>query len=477
VSGDTLFYTGSTYRGLPVWYSTDPKTGLFKRMTDKNALPTWDPGFLLDDDGRLYEYYGSSNEYPLKGVEIGRDDFYPVGKISDIMTLHPDRHGWERFGMNNDDTTTLNPFMEGSWVNKHNGKYYFQYGAPGTEFKVYADGVYVSDHPLGPYTYQKHNPMSYKPGGFVLGAGHGGTFADVYDNYWHVATCMISLKYKFERRIGIYPAGFDRDGVMYANTSFGDYPCHVPVAAEDHIKGNFTGWMLLSYGKQMVASSFDSIYVPQNASDENIRTFWSASSGDAGEWIQMDLGDFKDVYALQINYYDHKADQFNRAMDLYHQYKIYHSPDGQNWELLVDKSDNGMDVPHDYIQLLKPVHTRFLKLENIHIAAGHFAVSDFRVFGNASGAKPETVQMFRVNRSKADSRNARITWRKSDDAYGYNIYYGIAPDKMYNCITVYGENEYDFRGLDVETEYFFTVEALNESGISPRLSPIKIKIS
>ena len=55
-------------------------------------------------------------------------------------------------------------------MTKHNGKYYFQYGAPGTEFKVYADGVYVSDKPMGPFTYQKHNPMSYKPGGFVQGA-------------------------------------------------------------------------------------------------------------------------------------------------------------------------------------------------------------------------------------------------------------------------------------------------------------------
>ena len=40
-------------------------------------------------------------------------------------------------------------------------KYYFQYGAPGTEFKVHADGVYVSDSPLGPFVYQKHNPMCY----------------------------------------------------------------------------------------------------------------------------------------------------------------------------------------------------------------------------------------------------------------------------------------------------------------------------
>ena len=60
------------------------------------------------------------------------------------------------------------PFPAMFFRTKHNGKYYFQYGAPGTEFKVYADGVYVSDSPLGPFTYQQHNPMSYKPGGFLI---------------------------------------------------------------------------------------------------------------------------------------------------------------------------------------------------------------------------------------------------------------------------------------------------------------------
>jgi len=54
VSGDTLFYVGSTYRGLPVWYSTDPKSGRFKRKIESVALPFWDPGLFLDDDGRLY---------------------------------------------------------------------------------------------------------------------------------------------------------------------------------------------------------------------------------------------------------------------------------------------------------------------------------------------------------------------------------------------------------------------------------------
>ncbi|WP_418391080.1 hypothetical protein, partial [Akkermansia sp.] len=32
-------------------------------------------------------------------------------------------------------------YIEGPWLTKHNGKYYMQYGAPGTEFNVYADGV------------------------------------------------------------------------------------------------------------------------------------------------------------------------------------------------------------------------------------------------------------------------------------------------------------------------------------------------
>lgn len=62
-----------------------------------------------------------------------------------------------------------------------------------------------------------------------------------------MGTCMLSLKYKFERRIGLYPTTFDPDGVMYSTTAFGDYPCW---NADYDIKNpadRFTGWMLLSY--------------------------------------------------------------------------------------------------------------------------------------------------------------------------------------------------------------------------------------
>jgi beta-xylosidase len=469
VVADTLFYTGSTYEGLPVWYTTSPKSGKFRRGVERNTLPSWDPCLFLDDDGKLYLYYGSSNEYPLKAVQVSRMDFSPISKIYDALALHPKDHGWERFGMNNDDEVTLAPFTEGAYMTKHNGKYYLQYGAPGTEFKVYADGVYVSDNPLGPFVYQKHNPMSYKPGGYVQGSGHGGTFADNAGNYWHVSTCMLSLKYKFERRIGLYPVGFDADGIMYSSAAFGDYPNWNVEKNIANPADRFTDWMLLSYGKPATVSSYDNAerYPASAITDESLRSYWAAASGNPGEWVIVDLESPKTVQAIQVNYYDHKAQQFDRANDIYHQYRIFASENGEDWTLVIDKSDNDRDVPHDYVELQSPLRARYIKLENLHMPTGNFALSGLRVFGSAEGVAPAAVKKLKVDRDKDDPRNAMISWTPVDGAYGYNIYYGIAPDKLYNAITVYGDTQYDMRGLDRATEYYFSIEALGESGRSP----------
>ena len=475
VAGDTLFYTGSTYEGLPVWYSTSPYSGRWKQAIHRNQLPSWDPCLFLDDDGKLYLYYGSSNEYPLKAVEISREDFSPISRIYDVVLLHPKEHGWERFGMNNDDEVTLKPFTEGAYMTKHNGKYYLQYGAPGTEFKTYADGVYVSDSPLGPFEYQKHNPMCYKPGGFVRGSGHGGTFADKYNNYWHVATCMLSLKYKFERRIGLYPTAFDQDGVMYSSTSFGDYPNW---NADQNIKNpddRFTGWMLLSYGKKVTVSSTDSTLCAKALTDEDIRTYWSAKSGESGEWAKVDLGATKDIKAIQLNFYDHHTVQHNRANDVYYQYRIWASDDNKQWMLAVDKSDNDKDAPHDYLELDSTLRARYLKVENIRMPSdGYFCLSDIRVFGYAEGEKPKAVKGFKAQRDhKHDARNVMLSWEKADRAYGYLIRYGTDVNKLYNSILVYDDTQYDMRGLDISTTYYFSIQAIGETGCSVPSKSIK----
>lgn len=75
---------------------------------------------------------------------------------------------------------------------------------------------------MGPYTYQKHNPVSYKPGGYMNGAGHGSTVLGPGGQYWHFASMSLSINVNWERRLCMFPAGFDKDGIMYVDTRFGD---------------------------------------------------------------------------------------------------------------------------------------------------------------------------------------------------------------------------------------------------------------
>ena len=417
-------------------------------------------------------YNGSSNKYPLYGVELNRKTFEPIGGRVEMYLLEPERYGWQRFGEYLDNTF-LDPFIEGAWMTKHNGKYYFQYGAPGTEFSGYGDGVVVGDKPLGNNFIPQSDPLSYKPGGFARGAGHGSTFQDNDSNYWHISTIAISVKNNFERRLGIWPAGFDKDDVMYMDAAFGDYPHYLPNGI-DHSKSGFTGWMLLNYKTPVSVSSTLGGYHANNAVDENIKTYWSAASGNKGEWIQTELNTLSTVKAIQINYADQDAAFLGKQTNIYHQYKLYYSVDGKKWNILVDKSNNKTDVPHDYIELEKPVQAKFLKLENVHMPTGKFASSGFRVFGNGNGAKPDCVKQFIVLRTEKDKRSAWLKWRPVDNAIGYNIYTGIAPDKLYNCIMVYDVNEYYDKAMDKNKSYYFSIEAFNENGVSKRTAAIKV---
>lgn len=475
VIGDTMLVFGSTYTNkFTLWMSTDPKNNVWKPLVDSFEIGGWDPAFFTDDDGRLYMYNGSSNRYPVYGVELDRKTFKPIGTRTPMYLLQDWRYGWQRFGENMDNTF-LDPFIEGAWMTKHNGKYYFQYGAPGTEMSGYADGVVVGNKPLfdGAETQPQSDPLSFKAGGFSRGAGHGSTFQDKYNNYWHISTSIICVKNTWERRMGIWPAGFDKDDVMYCNTAFGDYPHRLPSPqGEGPAGGYFTGWMLLNYKKPVTVSSTLGSYYANNAVDESIKTYWSAATANAGEWIQSDLGTISTVNAIQINYADQDAEFVGKQTNIYHQYKLYYSIDGKKWTILVDKSANKKDVPHDYVELATPVQARYIKLENMHMPTGKFAISGLRVFGNGNGARPKAVKDMYVLRTEKDKRSAYIKWNPVDDAFAYNLYYGTAPDKLYSCIMVHDFNEYWFKAMDSQKAYYFSIEAINENGVSARM-PVK----
>lgn len=461
VVDDAVYFIPSSRRSSLFYKSTDPKSGKWELAT--KSIPGWDPALFYDEDGRVYYYCGCSNRAPIQGVELDKSSLQPKGEMINFFKGNKEEHGWERRG---DKHELPNPaWIEGPWMTKHAGTYYLQYAAPGTEFKSYADGVYTSKNPLGPFKYEPYSPFSHKPGGFIGGAGHGATFRDKYGNYWRVVTMVISVLDMFERRVGIFPAGFDEDGVMYANTLLADFPQIMPAGKRDPFANNLADWMLLSYGKKVEASSSIPEHEPNLAFDENVKTWWSAANSNKSEWLKVDLGQICRVNAVQVNFAEHEARLFGREKPIYHQYILEYSNDNEIWEKLVDKSNNVKDVPHDYIHLSQPVKARFIKLINVHTPGdGLFAIRDLRLFGNGLRKVPQKADGLTVDRDPGDRRTARITWKKSKDAAGYIIRYGITPGKLYNQYQVMGKTELKINSLNRDVVYYFAIDVFNENG-------------
>ena len=464
-----LYVCGNPSGAMSILYTDNPKRG------DWKAVPSvlhdlQDPALFIDDDERAYMYWGSSNRWPIRGKELDmKNKFLPIAKKPDsLLFLRPDIYGWERFGENH--TSDIKPFIEGAWMTKHNGKYYLQYAAPGTQFNVYGDGVYVGKSPLGPFQYAAHNPFCYKPGGFATGAGHGSTVCGPGGIYWHFGTIHLSINYKFERRLCMFPTFFDEDGAMYSDTYFGDYPHYSPdQVSRQTTSGGFRGWMLLSYGKPVKASSQLESYPVENVTDENLKTFWVAGKNDDKQWVEIDLEEVSDVYALQLNFFDYEETGFwGRMPNLRQRYLVEASVDGARWRVLVDYRNSFRDAPHNYIELDQPIEARYIRYRHHYVPGKNLAMGDIRVFGLGRGKKPATVKGFTVVR-EADERNARISWKSVKGAQGYNVLWGVAPDKLYSSWMVYGDNSLDLRALTVGQKYYFAIEAFNENGISQRV--------
>ena len=344
-----------------------------------------------------------------------------------------------------------------------------QYAAPGTQLKSYCDGVYVADSALGKYKLQPHNPMSYKPEGFIAGAGHSGTFKDKYGNYWHITTMTISKKHIFERRLGLFPVAFDKDSLMYSYTGFGDYPYSYLNKKTDNINSILKGWMLLSYNKPVtVSSTLDTVKTkPSYAVNEDIRTWWSAATGNKGEFLSVDLLNKSTIHAIQLNFEDVDTKTLGRPSDnIGYQYLIEASENGEQWHAIIDKSISTEDLTHPYFELPKPIKARYIRVTNIAIPSGKFAISGLRVFGFSNSSKPTPVQDFEVKRTFTDTRVVQLKWNKQPNVTGYNIRYGISKNKLYQNYIVYDSDNITIRSLLRDSQYWFTIDAFNENGIT-----------
>ncbi len=521
VVGEYVYFSASKRDENCNFYRTkDVINGPYEEIP--GTFDFWDPNLFADDDGRLYFYWGCSNITPVWGVELDPKTMHPLTERTELISGAPFERGYERMGVDNSEFPrseeevemmfqgflkqrgmtvdqipesqrtpirgmfTRRPFIEGPWMEKYNGTYYLQYACPGAEFNVYADGVYISKSPLGPFELARNNPFSYHPGGYMPGAGHGSTMWDKHGNFWHTSTMRISVNHQFERRVGIWPAGFDQDGELFCNTNYGDWPIAVEERLQDPWKN--PEWFMLSYGSNVTASSFKEGKEPQLAVNEDSKTWWVPQDTDQKPWLLVDLGKSMDVRAIQVNFADDELQlepygpiggsftqpRYIEERDLVTRYILEGSADGETYFTIEDKSQAKTDLSHDFLVREEGLEVRFLKLTVLEVPYGVTpAVSGLRVFGIGDGNTPEAPAFAAVRSKDALDLNVTISARK--DAVGYNILWGHEKEKLYHSYQIYVPVEELGKDCVIEKRvgalvknqnYFVRVDAYNANGIT-----------
>lgn len=476
----------------------------------------WDPNLFVDDDGRVYFYWGCSNETPIWGVELNPETMEPVGEKRELISGNPKKYGYERVGEDNSRLPkseaeieaafqhfvkaqgtpieqippqyvplikgmfTDKPYIEGAWMDKHQGKYYLQYAFAGTQYNTYGDGVYVSDSPLGPFVLAENNPYSYHPGGFMPGAGHGSTMEDLFGNIWHTATMRISVNHDFERRVGIWKAAYDEEGELCCNQRYGDWPIAVGDGKDDDIWAN-PEWMLLSYGKRVSASSYVEGKEPNLVCNENVQNWWQAKTNHTDEWLLMDLGKEMDVRGIQVNFADDEImipvpgeirgttqARYIEEAELKTQYLLEGSLDGEEFFVLEDKRESNSDLSHDFLVWEKGVKTRFVKISRMKVPYDQNpCISGLRVFGKCGGELPQQAN-YTIERISAIDMNVQILnpeISSTAEPVGYNILWGQDKDKLYHSYLTY-EPVKRIGALVEGKSYFVRVDTFNQCGIT-----------
>lgn len=439
-----------------------------------------DPGWLYDDpatggDGFVYLYRGLSHRDPIEVLKLDpRNDMRVVEGPYHVCWPDCENRGFEVAG---DDNTRYDgkDTQEGPWPVKHNGKYYLTCAVPGTQYATYSDNCYVADHPFGPFRFCWHSPVSWKATGFTQGAGHGCVTRDLNGNWWKVDTCRT---FGFDRRLVLLPAMFDEKGDFYANTVRSDYPFYLPGKNRQPFDVTGPAWELLSLGKPATASSN-----PKEAGkafDESIQTAWIAATDKPGEWLQVDLGRVCAVHSVQVNFMNKRQTLAGgRDVDWAYRYLLEFSADGKTWRPLVDRRRQTVCRQHEYVEFEKAVGARHVRYTNTgeQVPGGcRLAVSGLRIFGTSVGPKPAAVAVARLvaERCADDNRKATVRWPAVPGAQGYIVRYGLSPDRLHTHFQVLGKSELTMNSLNRGIDYYLTIDAFSEHGLTRGTSVVKL---
>lgn len=373
--GNWLYLTAS---GAGLWRARHPfgpweALGPMRTVQGKAVKGWWDP-MLFSDNGTLYAYYGSGLE-GIFGVRLNPQHPTRFAAAPVCCIAYDPAQSWQRFGEHHQDASRS--WIEGAWMTKHQGRYYLQYSAPGTEWKDYAVGYAIADHPLGPFRPAAENPVLRHRGGLLNGCGHHSLVESPDRQLWCFYTVLVRIAHKFERRIAMDRARFRAGKLEILG------PTETPQYAPGAEQFGDVGWVPLSVNQPVTASSFAPGHEPVYAVDQDIRTWWQAANARTPQWIQVDLERRYQICAARMLFADCGLDYASGRKPGPYQYRLERSLDGKRWHVLCDQSRNLLEQHISY-QAWTPRPARYVRLTLLGVPQGLRAgVWEWTVFGQA----------------------------------------------------------------------------------------------
>jgi beta-xylosidase len=204
--------SNNEYGGIGVAVSSSPggpyKDYLGKPLIDQfhNGAQPIDQFVFRDDDGQLYMYYGGWRHCNLAKLNDQLNGFVPFADGTQFREITPEG------------------YVEGPFVFKRNGKYYFMWSEGGWTGPDYSVAYAIADHPAGPF--KRIGKILQQDPAIATGAGHHSVISipgkDTFFIVYHRRpltekdgnsreTCIDEMKFDDQGRI--LPVKITREGV------------------------------------------------------------------------------------------------------------------------------------------------------------------------------------------------------------------------------------------------------------------------
>jgi len=306
------------------WTPLNEGFPIIKESTGLKNLPALDAQFLIDDDNKIYTWFGTWCHL-FGGMGWAQCEINDMFKIVKSGAIPMDQ---------------IPQAFEAPYPVKRNGKYFLMYSSGNCELSSYSVHYSVGKSPIDHFKYGKYSPiLETNKDGTIDGPGHNSVLEENGKYYivYHRHDNPHSTGGLF-RQVCADPMFFESDTVIQKikpshkgpgyigpnQIPFNDLSFNADVSATSY-------YHLISKATRFSNGDIDHKYLPAYAVDNNNGTLWKSGSSQLPQSLIIDLGKIRSIRRILTQF---------EYPTFYYQYKIECSTDGLNWLLFADRTAN-----------------------------------------------------------------------------------------------------------------------------------------